>query len=121
MGFRRNICDVIFGKSLARVGRRLHHLLLGGPGLFAGNIRRRNRPLFNWEERLSGFAVEDEELAELGRLDGSVNMLAANIQRNQSCRAGKVAVPQIVMHHLVVPNSLTGGGVQRNQAVGKEV
>ena len=66
-------------------------------------------------------AVEDEKLAELGGLYGNIHVLAANLNGPEGGRAGKVAVPQIVVHHLVVPNALTGSGIERNDAIGEKV
>jgi len=73
------------------------------------------------EERLPGFAMEDEGMSALGDLrdGGETHAIAFDLDEVGGRR--QVAIPDIVADELVVPAPLSGTRIERNQRVPKEV
>ena len=72
-------------------------------------------------QRFAGDAIEHEEETLLGGLCDGVDRLAVVANRDQLWRGIVVVVPQIVVHHLKMPQRLSGACIQREQAVAEQV
>jgi hypothetical protein len=94
---------------------------LGGRGVLAGNGRGWEGSLLDGKEWLAGDAVEEVEEALLGGLRDGVDGLAVAVDGEQCWRRGEVAVPDVVMDALEVPEALAGVGVEGEECVGEEV
>ncbi len=77
--------------------------------------------LFDGEERFAGRAIEEKQVALLRGLGDGVYLLAVGANRDQRGWRREVAVPDIVMDALEVPDSLAGVRVERQQSVGVEI
>src|SRR6476469_5812267 len=106
---------------LARIRRGFGRQRLRGPRLLAGNIRSRHGCFFYREQRFAGFAVEQEYKPLLRRLRYGINQLAVARYGYEVWWCRWIAVENIMMHKLKMPDALAGAGVERQQAVGKEV
>ena len=84
-------------------GRRLHRDRLGRKGHLARDIAFRYRTLFDAENRLAGFAVQDIHVSGFRCHGQSRNRPPATNDVEQSGRRRRVGVPQIVMDSLEVP------------------
>src|SRR3954464_9177775 len=89
--------------------------------MFAWRLTHGDRPLFDAVDRPAGSAVEDEQEARLAdrrdRGDGPV--AAAHVKQRRRRRI--VAVPDVVMDQLEMPELLAGAGIERDEAGGGEV
>src|SRR5258708_4445037 len=94
---------------------------LGGPGLFPGQSVLRYRFLFNWEYRLAICAVEHKNKPVFGDLSHGINCFSIMFYSYQVWVGRQVAVPHIMVYHLVMPDIFPGGGVQGDQTVGIQV
>ena len=105
------------------------------PGVGLGHardgLRRRKRfPLdavnrhFDFIDRkdgCSGLPVEHIDIALLSDLSDRIDLFPVAADGDQVGWCGQVAVPDIMMHELIMPDALAGIGVQRQQTVGEEV
>ena len=120
--FRRDVGDFILGEELrderrglaseaaasARRPRRADPT--GGTG--RSSIGKSGSPVSRLKTKTS---------PGLRDLRDGVDALSVAADGEQVRRRGQVAVPEVVMHELIVPEALAGGGVEREQAVGEEV
>src|SRR5215831_6303102 len=90
---------------------------LGRPGLLTGDVRGRHRAFFDWEQGRTGLAIEDEQVAHLGRYDHSRDVLPVSMHGDQRGQGWHVIVPEVVVHHLKVPHRLAGRGAQSDDRV----
>src|SRR5207244_3790635 len=104
-----------YGRALTIVCRRLGREWLRRARLLAGHRGLLDRPLINWPNRLSGYAIEDIEKRLLGWLRDSFDGAAIDRYVCQDRRAGNVHVPNTVVNELVVPLSLAGVEIDRDQ------
>src|ERR1035438_2243539 len=87
----------------------------------AGHGAGREGTFMNGKQRLPCEPVEDVQIALLGGLRQGVYGFAVADEIEEHGRRWKVAVPDVVMHALEVPDALAGGGIEREQGVGVEV
>src|SRR5688572_16696214 len=116
---RRKVGHFSFGKALLRKRRWLGGERLRRPAMLARYLRARHWPLFDGEQWFAGFAIEQKEISDLGNLRDGVDSLAAVLDRDQVRRRRDVVVPDIVMHHLEVPDALASVGFERKDAISK--
>ena len=57
----------------------------------------------------------------LGDLGDRVHGFAAAFDGQQIWRRGRVAIPEVVMNELIMPETFAGGGVEGEQAVGEKI
>ena len=74
-------------------------------------------PALDWEERRAGTAIEHEDVAVLGDLRDGLDRAAVAPDSHQGRRGGKVAVPDIVLDALEVPDALAGARVEREHVL----
>ncbi len=74
---------------------------------------------FDWKQRLAGRAIKHVNEALLGGLRDCVDLLPIVRHRDQRWRRWEIAVPNIVMDALKMPDTLAGFSVERQLAVGK--
>ena len=117
MGLRRNVRGILYGVALPHQRRRPGGERLGRPGLFADQIRFRNRPLLDRPERFARDAVEHEEQPVFAPLRDRIDLPATVVHSQENRRTGQVFVQQIVMHDLKMPDPFSSRGVQREDAV----
>ena len=77
--------------------------------------------LMNRKERLSGHAVKDKKIALLGSLRQCLHRPTVPLQIEQYRRRREIAVPQVVMHTLKIPQPFARLSIQRQQRIGVEV
>src|SRR6516165_2476236 len=77
--------------------------------MLAGNLAARHRPFDNWKQRLSSHSIEHEQEPGLVDDDDRGNGSAIAIDIDESGRRLGVVVPDIVVHHLEIPEQFTGG------------
>src|SRR5688572_21053742 len=99
---------------LRREGLRRRRPLTGHVGL-------RNRPLDDRPDRLPGLPIEDVEEPLLRRLRDDLSRLAVLTDRQQLGRLRNVPVPEIVVNELLMPDSLAGARIDRDERVGEQV
>ena len=66
-------------------------------------------------------AIEQIDEALFGGLRDGVDGLAVALDGEQNGRRREVAVPEVVMHGLKMPEAFAGSGVECEQAIGVEV
>src|SRR5260370_1212622 len=115
--FRRAVGQHFFSEKLARIGSGLGGKRLLGGGDFAGNGARGIFPIFHGEKRFAVAAVEQIDKTLLGGLRDGIDTFATALHGEQRGRRRKIAVPEIVLHALKMPDALAGFGVQRDQSV----
>ena len=118
---RGEVDDLRDGQPLHVEGRRLCRHRLGGGIPFAGHVALGHRRFGDRPDRLAVGAVEHEGKGVLGRLRQRLDGAAAHLHVEQDRRAHIVAIPDIVMHRLVIPAALAGLGIDRDDTVGEEV
>lgn len=120
--FQREIgAEVVDGKFLTCVGRRFCREGLRGPGGLARHVGFWNGALFDGPDGLAGDAVEDPHEALLADLRNSVDRFSVLMQCEELRGGGIVVIPDVVMHHLKMPEALAGAGVESEEAVGEEI
>src|SRR5215207_2805563 len=104
--------------------------LMGEEGRVAGDRLRlrcrlarelRHRLLLDRQQRLARLPVEEVEPAGLRCLGNPLVLLAVDLDVEEDDRAGRVVVPDVVVHLLEVPAVLTGLRVDRDNRGGEEV
>ena len=73
------------------------------------------------EKRFAGEAIEEVEIALLRRLRDGVDALAIAVEAEERRWRGKVAIPDVVVHALEMPDALACVRVEGKQRVGVEV
>ena len=121
VGLRGAGCEVVFGEDLPGIGFGKERVGLRGGTHLAGYVAFGDLHLFDGKERFAGDPVEDVEVALLGGLGDGVDALAVVQHGCEHGRGGEVAVPDVVMDALEVPDLFAGLGVEREQGVGVEV
>ena len=122
LGRRRPLRDQVLGELLPREGRRQRrqHLRRREPAR-----RRRRRPARVTSSigkiGSPGLAVEDVGAAVLRDLRDDVARPAVLRDRDERRRGGEVAVPEVVLHGLEVPDALAGRRAQAEDRVGEQV
>ncbi len=101
-------------RRLAREGLRRRQCLTRYP-------RLRDRALLDRPDRFACLAVERIYERLLGDLEHSLDVPAVDVDVHQDRGRGRVVIPDVVVHHLVVPSPLTGLDVQSDQRGGEEV
>ena len=96
---------VVRRHRLPRERRRNRRIRLRRPRLLARHVALRHRALFDGPERLAGDAIEHEQETLFGRLRDGVDRLAVVANRDQLWGGVVVVVPQIVVHHLKMPQA----------------
>ena len=91
------------------------------PRLLGGDIRLRHRPLLHGEKRRAGAPIEHEDVAHLGRDGERRHVSAVPPQREHHRLGGNVVVPQVVVHHLEVPEDGAGRRPQRDHGIRVEI
>ena len=117
----RDVGHLVLGHPLPGERGRPHRQGLGGPGDLAGNVRGRERPFLDGVDRLAGLAVEHEDVGRLGDLGHDVAPPAVLDDGQQVGGRREVAVPDVVVHRLEMPDPLAGRRVEGEQGVGEEV
>src|SRR5512146_1383903 len=77
--------------------------------------------LVNGKERLARYSVEHVDVALLADLRHCIDVFAISMQREERRLRGKIAIPDVVMHALEMPQQLAGGGVEGKQRVCVEI
>ena len=113
--------EVLLLQALAVIGCRPRWERLGGPAPVARGLRHRHRALLDGPDRLPGGAVEDVAEGLLAHLGQGLDRPAVHRDVGQHGRRRQVVVPQAVVHELVVPDALPGGGLHADQALAEEV
>src|SRR2546423_11886829 len=118
---RRELREVGLTHALPSEWGRLARKGLRRPCLLAAQGRRGYGALFDRKERTARLTIEKENKATLRNLRDRVDAPAAARDGDEIGRGREVAIPDIVMHRLKVPETLPGLGVQREQRVCEEV
>ena len=92
----------IVGREFLRRENVVLRERLRGRRLLAWNFRLRNSALLDRQQRFSGHAVEDEEMADLGGDGDGGNAFPCH----QSGLRGDIVIPEVVMNHLKSPQNL---------------
>src|SRR6185437_16902110 len=121
MNFGRNIGYVFRAEMLPGKGLRQGWYRLGWPGLFPGQSVLGNRFFFDREYGLPVCTVEHKNKPMFGDLRYGINCFSIMFYGDQVWVGREVAVPQIVVYYLVVPDIFPGGSIQGDQAVGIQV
>ena len=119
--FRREVDQLADRQALHIERRRLAGDRLGRRVIFARHIANRHRRFGDRPDRLAVGAVQHKREGVLGRLRQRLDGAPAHLHVEQDRGAHQVAVPDVVMHRLVVPALLAGLGVHRHDAVGIEI
>ena len=89
--------------------------------MLAWNGALGHRTFFDREQRLACFALEYEEEPVLCRLCDRVDGFTVLFDSDQLRGSDKIVVPKIMMHGLVMPDTLPRTRIQRQQAVRKKI
>src|SRR5579864_6130074 len=111
----------LLSQDLARERRRLEGKGLLGRGLLAVHFSLWNVTILDGEQRLAVVALENKDHAGLGDLSDGIHQLAVSHHGYQVRGRGKVAIPEIVLHGLKMPDALAGRGLQSDQRVGEQI
>src|ERR1700674_2096110 len=121
IGFRCQRADVGFAERLSDERRGPDRERLGWPSSFAGHVALGNWALLYRKQRFSCEPVEDEYEPHLGHLRNRRNISAIPPHRDQHGLRWHIVIPNIVVHHLVVPHELAAGGLECYQAVAEQI
>ena len=113
--------DVGFTERLARERDGLEWKWLRRPGPLTSQIGCGDCALFNGKERLARLAVEQEYESALGNLCDRVDARGMPGQRNEIGRGREIAVPEVVMHGLEMPQTLPGRRIECDERVREQV
>src|SRR5262249_34308419 len=117
---RREVDDVVLGDALPIERRRLRWEGLRRRCFLAGHCGLRNGSLLDRPHRSAGHAVEHVDESLLAHLGDEFDDGAVYSDVDQIWRRGRVIVPEPVVHHLKVPDPLTGTGVEADQTLAEE-
>ena len=118
---RRELREVGLTHALPSEWGRLARKGLRRPCLLAAQGRRGYGALFYRKERTARLTIEKENKATLRNLRDRVDAPPAARDGDEIGRGREVAIPDVVMHRLKVPETLPGLGVEREQRVGEQV
>ncbi len=90
-------------------------------GDFPWNIGRRNCLFLHLHQRLTGNAIQQDQLSHFAGLYQCLNGLPIQGKIHKGRRTGQIIVPYIMGYCLVVPLPLTGAGIQCKDGIGKQV
>ena len=119
--FGRAIGQHLFSEHLPRVRRGFRGQRLLDGGDFAGNCARGIFFRFEWKERRAGGAIEKIDEALLAGLRDGFDFLTVALNVYEHRMRRKIAVPDVVMHRLEMPDALAGVRVEREQAIREEI
>ena len=111
----------VLSEALAGEGDRLQRHHLRFRGLLSGRVAGREGARFHRKERLAGNAVKQVEPALLAGLRDGVDLLAVAVDGDQGRRGGEVAIPDVMLDGLEVPQALPGARVEGDEGIGEEV
>src|SRR5882724_9770709 len=77
--------------------------------------------IFDREKRLTREAVEQVDESLLRGLCNRVNRMAAALDSEQNGWRRKIAVPNVVVNSLKMPETLAGARIDGDKAIGKQV
>src|SRR5450631_293071 len=106
--FRCHSADLGGSKKLPDERRRFRRYRLSRPGRFSRDRALRNWPLLDREQWMAGKAVKNKDEAHLGYLGDRGNRNAVALHGDEHRLGWQVVVPNIMMHHLVIPEELSG-------------
>ncbi len=75
----------------------------------------------NREKWLTSFAVKKKYVTLLGGLRHRIHVLAAAFHGNEGRRRRRVAIPDVVMDELEMPDPFARRSIERDQAIGKQI
>src|SRR5687767_2484174 len=81
----------------------------------AWNLRRGHRFLFNRPDRLTSLAIERVQERLFRRLEHTGDAPSVDVHIHEHRRHWRVVVPDVVMHELVMPDTLAGLDVESEQ------
>src|SRR5687768_6163102 len=105
---RRTIGDVTLAKYLTSEGGRPERDGLCRPRLLAREVGWRRRSLLDGKERRARMTVEQEDEAALRNLRDGIDAPAVSRDRDEIGSGGEIAIPQIVVHRLIMPEAEIG-------------
>ena len=114
------IDQIVDGRAVPIVCRRLGREWLCRARLFAGDGRLLHRPLFYRPDRLSCDTVEHIQERLFRRLRNGLYGLPIDRDVGKNGRARNIHIPDAMMHELIVPFSLAGMKIDGNQALAEE-
>ena len=117
-------CEVnerVHRHPLTLEGRRLGGKRLRRRAALTWHRRLRHRTFLDRPDRFARHAVEHIGEPLLAHLRDRFDIPAIDRDVDQRRRRRKVVVPQPVVHHLKMPDPLTGGGIQTNQALREQI
>ena len=103
--FGRDVGHLVLSEPLACEWRRFGWYWLGGPGDFPRDVGRWEWLLFDRKNRFAGLAVEHEDMCGLCDLCDYVALHPILLDSQQVWRCRKIAVPDIVMDGLEMPET----------------
>ena len=121
MNFRSAVGEHLFRKKLACEGRGARRKWLRGRRAFARNSAARILANVDGEKRLPREAVEEINKTLLRGLRNGFHVFAVAVYGEERGRRREIAVPNVVMNALKVPDFLACFRVQGDQAIGEEV
>src|SRR5262245_10763985 len=107
----------LFGHPLPHEGQWLVWKRLCPSKLLSVNTIGRNFSILEGENRLAGLALEDQHMTRFCNLCHSIEHAPISIDRDQSRRGWKIAIPDIVLDRLKMPFALARGGIQTEQRI----
>jgi hypothetical protein len=103
------------------VGRGLRWERLRWRQALARHIALRHRLFFDRPHGLTGYAIEHKRHRLFSQLRNCFNLFAVDHNVAEDGRGRRIVVPHAVMHDLEVPHSLSGLGIEANQALRVQV
>src|SRR5206468_3317109 len=94
---------------------------LRGPGPLTSQIGCWDCALFNGKKRLARLAVEQEYESALGNLCDRVDARGMPRHRDEIGRGREIAVPEVVVHGLEMPQPLPGRRIECDERVREQV
>ena len=111
----------VLGEDLASERRGLQRYRLDFGHYFAIDVRLWNLAVFNRKKRLAGLAVEDEHVAGLSDLRNRVDQTTVAPHCHEVRRRGNVAVPNVMLDELKMPDALAGIRIEGKKGVGEQI
>src|SRR5690606_38489893 len=100
---------------------RLQRERLRGPRLLAYERRRGNRLLDDGEERFARRPVEQEDVSRLRDLRGGIDSAPLVHDGHQVGWGRRIAIPQIMVYEMKMPDPLTRFGIERKERIAEQV
>src|ERR1700730_17333524 len=121
MNFGGAVRQPVRAHVLARVGSRLGRQALFRSRNFARYSACGIFAVLNGNQRRPGNPIEDVNESLLAGLDYRVHVSCLALNGYQCGRRREVAVPEIVLHTLEVPDSFAGRGMQSDETVSEQI